>query len=204
MMLRRRCFWVTAWEADCTRQVFRADGPTSGVMLGIVCQSPPSRSSMSPDLGHTFLFAGHCPFLWVLSSQKRNHFLLQVLWRWKFGALLTILDNPITPQYYNPPYKTRTWQNGPGIPTLTNTFLVAQMVKSLPAMRKTQVWSLGWEDTLENEVATHSRTLAWKIPWTEEPGRLQSMEAAKSWTQLSDFAFTFQSSGGQRTRVCVC
>ena len=53
-------------------------------------------------------------------------------------------------------------------------------------------------------MATHSRTLAWKIPWTEEPGRLQSMEAAKSWTQLSDFAFTFQSSGGQRTRVCVC
>ena len=50
--------------------------------------------------------------------------------------------------------------------------LVAQMVKRLPAMRKTQVQSLGWEDPLEKEKATHSSTLAWKIPWAEEPGRL--------------------------------
>ena len=49
------------------------------------------------------------------------------------------------------------------------------MVKHLPAMRETQVQALGWEDTLEKEMATHSSTLAWKIPWTEEPGRLQSM-----------------------------
>ena len=53
--------------------------------------------------------------------------------------------------------------------------LVAQMVKSLPTMRETQVRSLGQEDPLEKEMATHSSTLAWKIPWTEEPGRLQSM-----------------------------
>ena len=53
--------------------------------------------------------------------------------------------------------------------------LVAQMVKHLPAMRETRVLSLGWEDLLEKEKATHSSTLAWKIPWTEEPGRLQSM-----------------------------
>ena len=53
--------------------------------------------------------------------------------------------------------------------------LVAQMVKRLPAMRETQVRSLGWQDPLEKEMATHSSTLAWKIPWTEEPGRLQSM-----------------------------
>ena len=53
--------------------------------------------------------------------------------------------------------------------------LVAQMVKHLPAMRETWVRSLGWEDTLEKEMATHSSPLAWKIPWTEEPGRLQSM-----------------------------
>ena len=46
------------------------------------------------------------------------------------------------------------------------------MVKHLPAMRETQVRSLGWEDPLEKEMATHSSTLAWKIPWTEEPGRL--------------------------------
>ena len=49
------------------------------------------------------------------------------------------------------------------------------MVKRLPAVRETQVQSLGWEDALEKEMATHSSTLAWKIPWTEEPGGLQSM-----------------------------
>ena len=53
--------------------------------------------------------------------------------------------------------------------------LVAQMVKHLSTMRETWVQSLGWEDILEKEVATHSSILAWKIPWTEEPGRLQSM-----------------------------
>ena len=52
---------------------------------------------------------------------------------------------------------------------------MAQMVKHLPAMRETQVQSLGQEDPLEKEMATHSSTLAWKIPWTEDPGRLQSM-----------------------------
>ena len=53
--------------------------------------------------------------------------------------------------------------------------LVAQMVKSLPAVRETQVRSLGWGDPLEKEMATHSSILAWKIPWMEEPGRLQSL-----------------------------
>ena len=49
------------------------------------------------------------------------------------------------------------------------------LVKYLPTMRETRVQSLGWEDPLEKEMATHSSILAWKIPWTEEPGRLQSM-----------------------------
>ena len=53
--------------------------------------------------------------------------------------------------------------------------LVTQMVKHLPAMREIQVQSLGWEDPLEKEMATHSSILAWKIPWTKDPGRLQSM-----------------------------
>ena len=53
--------------------------------------------------------------------------------------------------------------------------LVAQMVKHLPAIRETQVQSPGQGDPLEKEMATHSSTLAWKIPWTEEPGRLQPM-----------------------------
>ena len=54
-------------------------------------------------------------------------------------------------------------------------FLVAQMVKHLPTIRETQVQSLGRGDPLEKEMATPSSTLAWKIPWTEEPGGLQSM-----------------------------
>jgi hypothetical protein len=53
--------------------------------------------------------------------------------------------------------------------------LVAQMVKRLPALRETKVQPLDWEDHLEKEMATHSSTVSWKIPWTEEPGRLQSM-----------------------------
>ena len=52
---------------------------------------------------------------------------------------------------------------------------VAPVVKNLPAMQETWVQSLGWEDPLEEEMATHSSILAWKIPWTEEPGGLQSM-----------------------------
>ena len=53
--------------------------------------------------------------------------------------------------------------------------LVAQTAKRLPIMRETWVQSLGWEDLLEKEMATHSSILVWKIPWTEEPGGLQSM-----------------------------
>ena len=53
--------------------------------------------------------------------------------------------------------------------------LVAQMVKNLPTMRETWVQSLSWEDPLKKGMATHSSILAWRIPWTDEPGRLQSM-----------------------------
>ena len=56
----------------------------------------------------------------------------------------------------------------------TGAFLVAQRLKRLPLMRETQVQSLGWEDPLEKEMTTYSSTLALKIPWMEEPGRLQS------------------------------
>ena len=59
--------------------------------------------------------------------------------------------------------------------TLLATSLVAQTVKCLPAILETQIQSLGGEDPLEKEMATHSSTLTWKTPWTEEPCRLQSM-----------------------------
>ena len=65
------------------------------------------------------------------------------------------------------------------------TSLVAQTVKHLLAMRETWVQSLGQEDPLEKVMATHSSILAWRIPWTEEPGRLQSM-GLQSPTQLSN------------------
>ena len=54
-------------------------------------------------------------------------------------------------------------------------YFVAQRLKCLPGMQETQVQSLGWEDPLEKEMATHSSTFAWRIPWRKEPGRLQSM-----------------------------
>ena len=60
------------------------------------------------------------------------------------------------------------------------------MAKNLPAMQETQVQSLGQEDPLEKGMATHSSNLAWKIPSTEEPGRLQLMGSQESRTQLSD------------------
>jgi len=62
--------------------------------------------------------------------------------------------------------------------------LVAQVVKNLPSVQETRVWSVGWEDPLKSEKATHSSILAWRNPWTVEPGGLQSMEL-QSQTQLS-------------------
>ena len=64
------------------------------------------------------------------------------------------------------------------------TSLVAQMVRSLPAMQETWVWSLGWEDPLEKEMATHSSILAWKTPWTEE---ITVHGVAKSRIQLNNW-----------------
>ena len=68
--------------------------------------------------------------------------------------------------------------------------LVAQTVKRLTAMQETRVQFLDREDPLEKEMAIHSSTLAWKIPWMEEPDRLQSMGSQRV-RQLSDFTFTF-------------
>ena len=67
---------------------------------------------------------------------------------------------------------------------------VAEMVKNLPAMWEIQILSLGWEDPLDKEMATHSSILAWRIPWTEEPGRLLSMGLERvgyDWATIADF-----------------
>ena len=78
-------------------------------------------------------------------------------------------------------------------------FLVAQRVKRLPAVEETQVWSLSWEDPLEKELATHSSTLAWKIPWTKEPGGLQSMGLQRVW---HDWATSLRSGPAFRLSCC--
>ena len=83
------------------------------------------------------------------------------------------------------------------------TSLVAHMVKRLSTMQETWVRALGWEDPLEKQMAIHSSTIAWKIPWTEEPGRLQSMGAAKSRTRLSYFTFTFTCSESITVRIVM-
>ena len=69
------------------------------------------------------------------------------------------------------------WKIPGRLPSMAS--LVAQMVKRLPAMQETWVQLLGQEDPLEKEMAIHSSTLAWKIPWTEEPDRLQSMRSQR-------------------------
>ena len=69
--------------------------------------------------------------------------------------------------------------------------LVAQTVKKLPARQGTWVWSLGWEDPPEKGRATHSSILAWEIPWTEEPGRLQSMGSQRTGQDWVTNTFTF-------------
>ena len=112
-------------------------------------------------------------------------------WKWKVKvkslSRVQLLATPWTAAHQAPPsMRFSRWEYWSGVPSpspinpqvprnSTWASLVAQTVKHLPAVRETWVRSLGWDDPLEKEMATHSSTLAWKIPWIEEPGRLQSM-----------------------------
>ena len=90
--------------------------------------------------------------------------------------------------------------------TFTRASLVSQRVERLPATQETQVWSLGWEDPLEKEMATHSNTLAWKIPWTEEPGGLQSTGSQRvghDWA-TSLYTLTYQFSSVTQSCLTLC
>ena len=82
------------------------------------------------------------------------------------NSTATIKENPAAS--YKIIYNIIKWLSNQGLS------LVAQMVKNMPAMWETWVQFLGWEDLLEKEMATHSSILAWRTPWTEEPGRLWS------------------------------
>ena len=96
----------------------------------------------------------------------------------------------------NPLARRETWVRSLGWKDLleesmaNGSSLVAQTVKNLPTMQETQVWSLGREDPLEKGMATHSSILAWRIPWTEAPGRLQSTGSPRvghDWATNSKF-----------------
>ena len=102
--------------------------------------------------------------LWIFSS---FFFLLWLFFNWRKIALCCCVDFCCTTMQIN--------QNYAYITSLFSASLVAQTVKNLPAMQKTWVWSLSQEDLLEKELPTHSSILAQRIPWTEEPGGLQSM-----------------------------
>ena len=121
----------------------------------------------------------HALFWGIFPTQGSNRHLLCLL-HWQLGSLS--LEPPGKPLFIIKSVYCE-W-----------TSLVAQKVKRLPTMCKTRVQSLDWEDLLQKEMATHPSVLAWKIPWTEEPGyNLQTTVhgVAKSRTRLSDFTFTF-------------
>ena len=92
--------------------------------------------------------------------------------------------------------------------SMVRAFLVAQVVKNLPEVQETWVWSLYWDDPLEKGMATHSSILAWRIPWTEEPGRVHSMGSQRvghSWgtnTQTHTHRHTHSMQGLSGTPIC--
>ena len=88
-----------------------------------------------------------------------------------------LLINKALLAYLGAVFKLRKWNEIAFVFCFNNkwAFLVAQIVKNMPTMQETQVWSLGQNDPLEKQMATHSSILDWRISWTEEPGGLQSM-----------------------------
>ena len=121
-----------------------------------------------------FLFLVH----WKFSSQMNARFFWMLV---SFEIIMWVLFFIVLIRCYYFKWLSQSMWG------LFGASLVAQRLKHLPGMRETRVWSLGWEDPLEEEMATHSSTLAWRIPWREEPGRLQSMglqRAGHEWATL--------------------
>ena len=81
-------------------------------------------------------------------------------------------------QIYNKSFREQTGLSV--VTSMEGASLVAQKVKNVPEMQETQVQSMGWTDSLEKEMATHSSIFTWEISWTEEPGRLQSMASQRA------------------------
>ena len=135
-----------------------------------------------------------CRFSELISQPSQNHY-PWAIWAAHLEALLSSLvclvgDNPtcsftlpVHPQScfsdLLTAYSSKNLINCMTL-ILLLVFPGGSVVKSLSAVQKTQVWSLSWEDPLEKEMATHSSILSWEIPWTDEPGGLQSMGSLKS------------------------
>ena len=116
---------------------------------------------------------------WQVDSLPLNH-----LGNWLFYKKRTPplpLSFPL-PSFASPSELINTWHNYLLHPPHVRMWasLVVQLVKNLPAIQETRVQLLDGEDSLEKEMSTHSSILAWRIPWTEEPGRLQSMGSQES------------------------
>ena len=120
-----------------------------------------SGSGDSPLLGYR-LQASHCVFTW---REEKQAFWWVLQGRNAIALIISQRLHSLWPSSWG-----LVFQHEFG-----GTSLVAQRVQCLPAMQETRAWFLGQKDPLEKEMATHSSTLAWKIPWTEKPGRLQSM-----------------------------
>ena len=118
-------------------------------------------------------FASSRPSLCVCSM--KHFYLCRVNFQWIIDAALTAYSE-LKPLRSFPPTQTLiAWLFGHNYRTRTvGASVVVQLVKNLPAMWEAWIWFLGWEESLEKGKATHSGIPAWRMPWTEEPGRLQS------------------------------
>ena len=134
-------------------------------------------------------WTGRPGVLWFMGSQSRTQLSDWTELNWmEIKSLINVTSYYKEQEKGSVNWKTVQWKLSRW------ASLVAQIDKHLPTMQETQVWSLGQEDLLAKEMATHSSTLAWKIPWMEEPGRLYSMQLQRvghNWvTHLLTFVYT--------------
>ena len=167
---------LSSTKKDVPRFVSTACLPCTGMLLAPTMQGLSSHSPNSKP--EQYLAGRYCSHIPRFVLANRQHI-------WIGSKRFTFVQHPLI---------TKSLTEVLNRKSLTS--LVAQTVKHLPTMWETQVQTLGQEDLLEKEVVTHSNILAWKIPWMEEPGRLQSMGSQRvghDWaTSLSFFHFLTQ------------
>ena len=121
---------------------------------------------------------------WIETEERgafKSLFSITLKYKYKLTALFSLLNMCVESRMTRDVIQLPMWRAS----------LVAQMVKNLPEMQETWVWSSGWEDPLENGMATHSSIPAWRILWIEEPGGLQSMGSQRVRHDLATNTFTF-------------